>query len=106
MKTKSELKPLVVAVSAALATGAFAISTANADENPFQMTELSSGYMVADNHGGAEEGAAEEDKDKEGKCGEGKCGEGKCGGEEADADASGEGKTEEGKCGEGKCGGS
>ena len=106
MKTKSELKPLVVAVSAALATGVFAISTANADENPFQMTELSSGYMVADGHGGAEEGAAEEDKAKEGKCGEGKCGEGKCGGEEADADASGEGKTEEGKCGEGKCGGS
>lgn len=104
MKTKSELKPLVVAVSAALATGAFAISTANADENPFQMTELSSGYMVADGHGGAEEGAAEEDKTKEGKCGEGKCGEGKCGG--ADTDASGEGKTEEGKCGEGKCGGS
>ncbi len=101
MKTKSELKPLVVAVSAALATGAFAISTANADENPFQMTELSSGYMVADGHGGAEEGAAEEDKTEEGKCGEGKCG-----GAEADADASGEGKTEEGKCGEGKCGGS
>lgn len=101
MKTKSELKPLVMAVSAALATGAFAISTANADENPFQMTELSSGYMVADSHGGAEEGAVEEDKSEEGKCGEGKCG-----GEEADADASGEDKSEEGKCGEGKCGGS
>ena len=106
MKTKSELKPLVVAVSAALATSAFAISAVNADENPFQMTELSSGYMVADAHGAAQEGAAEEEKNEEGKCGEGKCGEGKCGGEKSDADTSEEGKTEEGKCGEGKCGGS
>lgn len=100
MKTKSELKPLVVAVSAALATGTFAISAANADENPFQMTELSSGYMVADAHGAAQEGAAEEEKTEEGKCGEGKCG-----GEKSDADAPEEDKTEEGKCGEGKCGG-
>lgn len=101
MKTKSELKPLVVAVSTALAAGAFGISAANADESPFQMTELSSGYMVTDAQGEAQEGVAEEEKTKEGKCGEGKCG-----GEEADADASGEDKTEEGKCGEGKCGGS
>lgn len=100
MKTKSELKPLVVAVSAALATGTFAISAANADENPFQMKELSSGYMVADAHGAAQEGAAEEEKTEEGKCGEGKCG-----GEKSDADAPEEEKTEEGKCGEGKCGG-
>ncbi len=106
MKTKSELKPLVVAVSAALATGTFAISAANADENPFQMTELSSGYMVADAHGTAQEEATEEEKAKEGKCGEGKCGEGKCGGEKSDADTPEEGKTGEGKCGEGKCGGS
>ncbi|MYB89462.1 MAG: hypothetical protein F4X93_05840 [Proteobacteria bacterium] len=105
MKTRSELKPLVVAVSAVLATGTFVISTANADENPFQMTELSSGYMVADAHGAAQEGATEEEKTEEGKCGEGKCGEGKCGGEESGADASEDGKTEEGKCGEGKCGG-
>ena len=105
MKTKPELNPLVVAVSAALATCAFGISAANADENPFQMTELSSGYMVADAHGATEEG-----KTEEGKCGEGKCGEGKCGGQETDKDgaedAAEEGKTEEGKCGEGKCGGS
>ena len=108
MKTMPEFNPLVVAVSAALATGAFGISAANADENPFQMTELSSGYMVADAHGATEEGKA-----GEGKCGEGKCGEGKCGDQETDKedaedaeDAAEEGKAGEGKCGEGKCGGS
>ena len=86
MKAKSELKPLVVAVGAVLATGAFGISTASADQDLFQMTELSAGYMVADSHGAAEEGKCGEGKCGEGKCGEGKCGEGKCG----------EGKSEEG----------
>lgn len=94
MKTKSELKPLVVAVGAALATGTFTIFAANADENLFQMTELSSGYMVADARGAAQGEATEEEKAEEGKCGEGKCG-----GEKSDADAPEEGKTEEGKCG-------
>jgi uncharacterized low-complexity protein len=69
MSKKFELKPLTAAIGAILATSAFAIPTASADENPFQITELTSGYMVAE---------------KEGKCGEGKCGgmkmkEGKCG---------------------------
>jgi uncharacterized low-complexity protein len=59
MSKKSELKPLVAAISAVLASSAFTIPTASADENPFTMTELSSGYMVAG---------------KEGTCGEGKCG--------------------------------
>ena len=82
------LKPVAVAVGAAIATSLAGISIANADTSPFSMTTLSSGYM-ADVHLG------------EGKCGEGKCGgdkdaEGKCGGD----------KDAEGKCGEGKCGGS
>ena len=77
MLKKNSLKP----VSAILGT-AFAVSLASspivsAAENPFGMTELSSGYMVAE---------------AEGKCGEGKCGEGKT-------------DKAEGKCGEGKCGG-
>lgn len=65
-----------------------------ADANPFALTELGSGYQLADQHEGAE------GKCGEGKCGEGKkdaegkCGEGKCG----------EKKPAEGKCGEGKCG--
>ncbi|MCY4420269.1 MAG: hypothetical protein OXC42_03330 [Gammaproteobacteria bacterium] len=106
MKIKSQLNPLVVAVSAALVTGGYGISVANADENPFELTELSSGYMVADAQGATEDGTTEEGKTEEGKCGEGKCGEGKCGGQDADEGAADESKTGEGKCGEGKCGGS
>ncbi len=75
----SNLKPVTVAVGAALATSVAGISVANAETSPFAMTALSTGYM-ADVH-----------------YGEGKCGEGKCGGDT---------KGEEGKCGEGKCGGS
>jgi uncharacterized low-complexity protein len=59
MSKKFELKPLTAALGTILAASAFTIPTASADENPFNMSELSSGYMVAD---------------KEGKCGEGKCG--------------------------------
>ncbi|MBD3619782.1 MAG: hypothetical protein HUJ28_09935 [Chromatiales bacterium] len=86
------------------ATGALVVATLSApayaatDTNPFAITSLQSGYMVA----------AAEGKCGEGKCGgasgakkdatEGKCGEGKCGGSKKD--------SAEGKCGEGKCGGS
>ena len=110
MSKKSVMKPLSVALGAAFVTSLAGTSVANAAENPFSMSELSSGYMVADNHEG---------KCGEGKCGgkkeeEGKCGEGKCGGDKAKAEEGkcGEGKcggtkdTKEGKCGEGKCGGS
>jgi len=100
MSKKKELKPIAAAIGAALTASVIAMPTANADANPFDMTELSSGYMVADGHEGkcgegkCGEGKCGEGKDAEGKCGEGKCGEGKCG----------EGKCGEGKCGEGKCG--
>ena len=118
MSKSNPLKP----VSLALGT-AFALSlgsgVASADQNPFTMTELSSGYMVADKHEGkCGEGKCGGDKAKEGKCGEGKCGgekakgkamegkcgEGKCGGEKAKDKV--KEKAMEGKCGEGKCGGS
>ena len=58
MSKKSELKPLAAAVGAALAVSAFAIPAANAEANPFEITTLSSGYMVAE-------------ADAEGACGEG-----------------------------------
>ena len=92
MSKKFELKPISAAVGAALTASLIALPTANADENPFAMTELSSGYVVA----GEAEGSCGEGKCGEGKCGEGEgsCGEGKCG----------EGKDSEGSCGEGKCG--
>ena len=109
MSDKSTIKPLALAAGAAFITSLASTTVANAAENPFAMSELSSGYMVAD---------AAEGKCGEGKCGgdkkaaeegatateegmkaaeEGKCGEGKCGGDKKAA--------EEGKCGEGKCGG-
>jgi len=104
------MKPLALAIGAAFVTSLASATVANAAENPFAMSELSSGYMVAEmaegkcGEGKMKEGA---DKMKEGKCGEGKmkdaagkmeegkCGEGKCGAKR---------KAHEGKCGEGKCG--
>ena len=94
MSKKTVLKPVAVALGAAFVTSLAGASIANAAENPFGMTELSSGYMVAE--GDMKEGKCGEGKmKKEGKCGEGKCGEG--------MDKSK--MKKEGKCGEGKCGG-
>ena len=110
MSEKTTLKPLAIALGAAFVTSLASIPVTNAAENPFAMSELSSGYMVADSHMEGGDKAKAEGKCGEGKCGgdkaegktkaEGKCGEGKCGGDKA------EGKAKaEGKCGEGKCGG-
>jgi len=104
MSKPTVMKPLSIALGAAFVASLAGTSIANAADNPFSMTELSSGYMVADSKEGkcGGEKKAEEGKCGEGKCGgekkakEGKCGEGKCGGEK---------KATEGKCGEGKCGG-
>ena len=120
MSKKSNLTPLAIAAGTALVTSLASTTVANAAGNPFAMSELSSGYMVAE----MAEGKCGEGKcggkmksATEGKCGEGKCGgemktttEGKCGGakatDEAAEAAAGEAKTmKEGKCGEGKCGG-
>jgi uncharacterized low-complexity protein len=91
----SKLNPLAAAIGAAVVSSGLSLSALAA--NPFQATELSSGYQLAD-----------AGKTAEGKCGEGKCGEGMCG---SDKDHShdpagkyGPGKGAEGKCGEGKCG--
>ena len=86
MSQKKVVKPVAMAVGAALASS-FAIgSVANAEgaDNPFEMSALSAGYML----GGHGEGSCGGDK-------EGKGGEGSCGGD----------KDAEGKCGEGSCGG-
>lgn len=79
MSKQHNLKPLAIAIGAALVASAAAIPAANADQNLFGMTELSSGYMTGDS-------------------GTIKFADGKCGGSQ------GEGKKGEGKCGEGKCG--
>ena len=92
MKKSCTGKPLSIAIGAALVGSTALTGTATAAENPFSVSELSSGYIQL-----------AEAKCGEGKCGgksaEGKCGEGKCG----------ESKSKgisvlEGKCGEGKCG--
>ena len=97
---------LAVGTTVALSLGAATVSAA---ENPFELTSLSSGYQVADNHEKGHDG-----KCGEGKCGaekkaDGKCGEGKCGAEKKADGKCGEGKCgaekkADGKCGEGKCG--
>jgi len=72
MSEKKVIKPIALAVGAALA-GTFAISgTVNADsiDSPFEMSNLTVGYML-----GEGEGSCGGDKDAEGSCGE-KDGEG------------------------------
>ena len=93
MLDKNKLSPLAVALGATFAISLSVSPVVNAADNPFNMTDLGSGYMVA------EEGKCGDMKDGEHKCGdmkdgEGKCGEGKCGDK----------KKADGKCGEGKCG--
>jgi uncharacterized low-complexity protein len=116
MSQKVIKKPLAVALGAAFITSLAGIPVANAAENPFAMSDLSSGYVVAEmEEGKCGEGKCGGDKTKkEGKCGEGKCGgdkaekEGKCGGDKKmeEGKCGGDKTKKEGKCGEGKCGGS
>jgi len=97
---------LTLAMGTAFAASLVSAPLANADENPFKMESLKSGYQVAS-----------ADKAKDGKCGEGKCGgdkkkEGACGGDKKDKEGAcgGDKKDKEGACGgdkkkEGSCGG-
>ena len=99
MQKNRTLKPIAAALGTTFAVALTASPVASAGENPFELSEFASGYMVAGDH--------------EGACGEGKCGgdkaegEGACGGDKAEGEgACGGDKAEgEGKCGEGKCGG-
>ena len=118
MSQESTKKSLAIALGAAFVTSLAATPVANATANPFAMSELSSGYMVAEM---AEGKCGSNKKMEEGKCGSGKVmdesksssgmmmEEGKCGANKAKATegsdkAKAEGKCGEGKCGEGKCG--
>ena len=106
MSEKKIIKPVALAVGVALA-GTFAISgTVNADsiDSPFEMSNLTVGYML-----GEGEGSCGGDKDAEGSCGE-KDGEGSCGEKDGEGscgekDGEAEDKEGEGSCGEGSCGG-
>ena len=117
MSEKRVVKPVALAVGAALASSFALGGVANADtvDNPFAMSALSAGYML-----GAGEGSCGGDKEGKYKEGEGACGEGSCGGDKEGEGACGEGscggdkkgegacggdkKDGEGKCGEGSCG--
>jgi len=96
MSKATQKTPLVLAVSTALTIGLSATSTVNAADNPFGLTDLSSGYMVV----------------AEGKCGEGTCGgdkgkstEGTCGGDKGKSTEGTSGGGDKDKSSEGKCGG-
>ncbi len=106
MSERKVVKPIALAVGAALA-GAFAIgSVASAEtvDNPFEMSTLTAGYMLGEGEGSC--GGDKKDKDGEGSCGgdDDKDGEGSCGGDD-DKDGESEDKDGEGSCGEGSCGG-
>ena len=113
------VKPVAAAVGVAFVSSLAVSSTAVADDNPFEATDLDNGYMLAGGEKGEEgkcgEGKCGGDKGEEGSCGgdkgeEGKCGEGKCGGDKGEEGSCGGDKGEEGSCGgdkgeEGSCGG-
>ncbi len=101
---KINKKAFVISTSIVAGLGSTAVV---ANDNPFELKELTSGYLNMTEADSTESGGM---KAKEGSCGEGKCGnktgkeeektmEGKCGDKKMD-----ESKAKEGKCGEGKCG--
>ncbi len=107
--------PFSLALGATLASGLAASPVVHADINPFAVTALSSGYMVASSKGsegqcgasksaseakcGAEKAAAK--MAKEGECGAKSVKEGECGAKKAAQPK----PIKEAKCGEAKCGG-
>ncbi|MGI9227926.1 MAG: hypothetical protein ACR2PU_03950 [Gammaproteobacteria bacterium] len=115
MSIKCKHKKLTAAVTAALAVSGVTLSTVNAQENPFEIHTLSSGYMVAESEAKGQE-APDADVPREGsgkgcnKLGSGQCGEGTCGTNAKDdceenlTGSKGDNSLGEGKCGEGQCG--
>ncbi|MDH5435238.1 MAG: hypothetical protein OEX83_00625 [Gammaproteobacteria bacterium] len=109
-------KPLAIAIGSAFVASLAASPMVNAEQNPFSMNELSSGYQVADS-GKMEGNCGSKHKEKsDGNCG-GKMNKEKMHEEDEDEHKSkkmeeGEGKcgakkkaVKEGQCGEAKCGG-
>jgi len=114
----SNKTPLALAVGSTLVSGLAATavqadSLTNIDANPFELAELTTGYMQTAKSDTSEDGSM---KMKDGSCGEGKCGgamakgseektaEGKCAGNKPMPKMEKSDKGMEGKCGEGKCG--
>ncbi|MFW5443465.1 MAG: hypothetical protein ACKE51_04050 [Methylococcaceae bacterium] len=117
---KSNKAPLAITIGSTLLTGLGspalqADPSAALGDNPFTLTELSTGYMQTAESDSESNGSK---KMKDGSCGEGNCGskmmkgseektsEGKCAGNKPMPKATKSDKDMEGKCGEGKCGSS
>ena len=115
----ANIKPTLVAISTIIASSTFAAQVVSADENPFEMTDLSSGYMVADNHGKyCKKKMKKMDTNEDGSVSKeefmaysekkfakkDKNGDGVLTADEMKRKKHSEGKCGEGKCGEGKCG--
>ncbi len=96
MAKKHTPKALAAAIGATFIASMAASPVVSADQNPFAMTPLSSGYQVAGKDGNCG-GMKKDGKMKDGNCGgmkkHGKMKDGKMKGKK------------EGQCGEGKCGG-
>lgn len=117
MSKKFSKTPMAVAIGTAAAASFTMAPIANAEQNPFGMTDLSNGYMELAEGEKKAEGSCGEGKcggkmkkKAEASCGEGKCGEGKCAGNKSEKKTEGScgGKMKEGSCGgktkEGSCG--
>ena len=114
----TKLNPINAAIGAVIASSAFIVTPAIAEENPFKITDLESGYMVASSHGKQckmkmmdTDGDGSVSKDEFMSHAEKKFSDkDKNGDGVLDADEMKrmkhhkEGKCGEGKCGEGKCG--
>ncbi len=121
--SKQTIKPvaLIANVAGIALTATLAATPAQADTNPFAMSALTSGYMVADARGtegqcGANKGVSEAEcgankaaNEAARKAGEGECGankkpaEGECGANKAQRTSTAK-PIQEAKCGEAKCG--
>lgn len=93
MANKNTPKALAAALGATFVASMAATPVASADQNPFAMQPLASGYQVAEK---GKEGECGAKKDKEAHCGSKTDKDGHCG---AKTD-----KKKEGQCGEAKCG--
>jgi len=87
---KAQKKILAATLGGAVAASLSIAHVAYADQNPFAMKSLSSGYMVAD------ASAAADGKMKDGKCSTGKCSASKK--KMKDKEAAADAKVKEGNC--------
>jgi uncharacterized low-complexity protein len=92
MANKNTPKALAAALGATFVAAMTVSPVVSADQNPFAMQPLTSGYQVAE-------------KGKEGNCGGKKGTEAHCGSKTDKEGHCGEKGKKEGQCGEAKCGG-